>query len=258
MDYALCKAFETLGSLSDVILLYDVCCQYWKNFYKRIEASPSLSVPLGLQVTPGIGLFHVHGHKDECIARYSPNYIPSAGQVDGEILETLWAPLNEISGSTRSMSTSHRREVLDDHMGDSNWKKLVRIGKQTLSSAHMRHTEQLLTVSSIEKKYLKAAEELQQAEDAFQELSDAAEAENIAKWKKLLGLAQKARKDDVTSMDIFNVKTDKAPTRAQLQLKLTQQESKSGLPQGSAAWLARGLSLEEQQCVFLICFGLWN
>lgn len=48
--------------------------------------------------------------------------------MDGEILETLWAPLNHISGSTRSMTAAHRREVLDSHLNDNNWKKLVRIG----------------------------------------------------------------------------------------------------------------------------------
>ena len=47
--------------------------------------------------------------------------------VDGEILETLWAALNKIADSTRSQSTAHRRETLDDHMNDSNWKKLIRL-----------------------------------------------------------------------------------------------------------------------------------
>ena len=39
----------------------------------------------------GIGLFHVHGHKDECMPMFAMTYIPGAGNVDGEILETLWA-----------------------------------------------------------------------------------------------------------------------------------------------------------------------
>ena len=47
--------------------------------------------------------------------------------VDGEILETLWAALNKIADSTRSQSTAHRHETLDDHMNDSNWKKLIRL-----------------------------------------------------------------------------------------------------------------------------------
>lgn len=32
------------------------------------------------------------------------------------------------------MSTSHRREVIDDHMNDSNWKKLVDLGEPPLTS----------------------------------------------------------------------------------------------------------------------------
>ena len=47
------------------------------------------------------------------------------GQLDGEIMETLWATFNKISSSTRVMTAAHQREVYDDHMQDSNWKKLV-------------------------------------------------------------------------------------------------------------------------------------
>ena len=51
-----------------------------------------------------------------------------SGQLDGEILEALWASLDKVVGSTRSMSCAHRQEVLDDYMNDSNWKKLVGTG----------------------------------------------------------------------------------------------------------------------------------
>jgi len=91
----------------------------------RVAGSMHLKIPDGLELRLGIGLFHIHGHQDTCLARYSPSFIEGARQVDGKTIETLWAPLNEISRSTRGMLTSHRREVIDDHMNDSNWKKLV-------------------------------------------------------------------------------------------------------------------------------------
>jgi len=75
-----------------------------------------------------IGLFHVHGHKDECLYRFATSYVPGAGVVDGEVLETLWAVLNSVSATTRTASIAHRTELLDDHMGDSNFKKMVNIG----------------------------------------------------------------------------------------------------------------------------------
>jgi len=49
--------------------------------------------------------------------------------IDGEIAETLWAVLNSISPSLRTATLAHRSEVLDDHMNDSNWKKIIGIGE---------------------------------------------------------------------------------------------------------------------------------
>ena len=96
---------------------------------ERVNGSTFLKLPDNLELRLGIGLFHIHGHQDTCLARYSPSFIEGGRQIDGETIETLWAPLNEISRSTRGMSTSHCQEVIDDHMNDSNWKKLIGVGK---------------------------------------------------------------------------------------------------------------------------------
>jgi len=129
MDYTLCQSLSRLGDIRTVIVLYDIMCQYWKNLNKRVAQSPYLHLDPDLVMHKGIGLFHVHGHRDECMPMFAPNFIPGAGKVDGEILETLWAPINKISSSIRAMTKAHRQEVLDDHMNDSNWKKLVGMGE---------------------------------------------------------------------------------------------------------------------------------
>lgn len=82
----------------------------------------------GLNITTGIGLFHVHGHQDSCYARYAPSFIPGAGKEDGEILERLWGVLNRISAMARTMTLAHRTENLDANMGDSNFKKMINMG----------------------------------------------------------------------------------------------------------------------------------
>ena len=76
--------------------------------------------------------FHLSGELWNTSPTYRCSYIPGAKQVDGEIIETLWAPLNEISWSIRGMSLSHRQEVLDAHMNHSNWKKMVCIGMSVI------------------------------------------------------------------------------------------------------------------------------
>jgi len=39
------------------------------------------------------------------------------------------------------MSTSHQREVIDDHMNDSNWKKLIDLGRLPLTGTILELTE---------------------------------------------------------------------------------------------------------------------
>jgi len=62
-----------------------------------MEQSPYLELAPGLVIIPGIRLFHVHGHQVTCLARFTLTFIKGAGQVDGEIIETLWATLNDAS-----------------------------------------------------------------------------------------------------------------------------------------------------------------
>lgn len=70
MDYCVCKLlkYNTHG-LRRVVLYYDIMCQYWVNMKKRFTGNPFLSLPESLMnILRVIGLFHVHGHKDECFA----------------------------------------------------------------------------------------------------------------------------------------------------------------------------------------------
>jgi hypothetical protein len=130
MDYSIFKALNfNMEGIEAALISYDVMCQWSVHMRKRVSGSNYLKLPDNLELKLAIGHFHIHGHQDTCLARYSPSFIEGGRQIDGETIKTLWAPLNEISRSTRGMSTSHRKEVIDDHMNDSNWKKLIDIGR---------------------------------------------------------------------------------------------------------------------------------
>ncbi|KAG1726351.1 uncharacterized protein EDB91DRAFT_1061664 [Suillus paluster] len=106
MDYALCNTLShNTDGLCQVLTFYDVNCQYNKHLWQRVDESLHLSLPLGMDIIPGIGLWHVHGHQDKCYVWYTSNFIPGAARIDGEIMETLWVPLNIISPSAWGMST---------------------------------------------------------------------------------------------------------------------------------------------------------
>ncbi len=131
MDYSITNAvkWNTEGIVC-ILIIYDIMCQYWVNIQRRLEANKEwIDFPQSIEeFKRGIGLFHVHGHVQECFCRFAPLYIEGAGTIDGERMESLWKPIREMIGSTRSMSAAHRKEALNDHMNDNNWKKLTRIG----------------------------------------------------------------------------------------------------------------------------------
>ena len=130
MDYSFSQALKTTNTtgIHQVMMIYDIMCIYGIHLRKRFATMKGISLPHRLKLIRAVGLWHVHGHKDECLYRWASTYIPGAGIVDGEILETLWSTLNKVSRGAQSATTAHQTEILDDHMGDSNWKKMIHIG----------------------------------------------------------------------------------------------------------------------------------
>ncbi|KAH8980042.1 hypothetical protein EDB86DRAFT_3088268 [Lactarius hatsudake] len=229
MDYSLCKALSyNMEDIPVALVMYDIMCQYGVHFQERVERSPELSLSSSLQLRTGIGLFHIHGHQDSCLPRFSPSYIPGAKQVDGEIIETLWAPLNNISRSIRGMSLAHRQEVLDAHMNHSNWKKMVRI------------------VPSL----LKRWKRMETGIDLSAETLNALNTRLRTKTKRWLAAekhAQSKRHEDPTLMDIYDTVISKAPSRAEIQQQLISDESGDITTHGQTSWIACGIKIQELQ-----------
>ena len=140
IDYSICHAlgYNTSG-LSEALICYDVACQWSIHFQERVGNSVHLHLPDGLSCISAVGKFHLAGHCEDCFVKFSLNFVPGAGQLDGEVLETLWASLNKVAGSVRAMTKAHRQEMLDQHILDSNWKKLVNMG-WSLSGHASPHT----------------------------------------------------------------------------------------------------------------------
>lgn len=97
MDFSFLQAINYIGLDSEqgATMIYNINCQYMVYFLDQIGHL----LPPALSVKGTIGLFHVHAHKYTCFFRYATTFIPGAGDVAGEILESLWSNLNSISPS---------------------------------------------------------------------------------------------------------------------------------------------------------------
>ncbi|KAI5997503.1 hypothetical protein EDD15DRAFT_2162788 [Pisolithus albus] len=230
MDYSLANALGyNMAGIQNVICFYDVNCSYMKNLRKRVGNSIHIQIPSSVRIVPGIGIWHVHGHKKECYSRYSPLFIKGAGWVDGEIIETLWSMLNVVSTSARGMSAPHRQELLDFQMNDSNFMKMIR------------------QADSLARKLKAARTSAALARAAFAQLDATTSPENRQLWESQEEAAMAQRVDDCTVMDIFESQWSKAPTAHGVELQLLQSYDSSKMPQGAASWLARGLKIQEAE-----------
>jgi Kyakuja-Dileera-Zisupton transposase len=219
IDFGLLRAIllTHIDPEQGLLLIYDIACQYIVHFLHRIGHL----LPEGLQVDAAIGLFHVHAHKDDCFFRYASTFIPGAGIVAGEILESLWSTLNSVSPSARTATLAHRADLLDDHATDSNHKKMLGM------------------VSSLCKNHLKAIEMSELAQEYYDNLTNQAGPIAVALWEAEVTDAEARRFDDRPAMDIYASKLERPVVEIPPQLEAN----------GSALdkWMAFALSVENQQ-----------
>jgi hypothetical protein len=192
MDWSHAEALNNtnIGEIPTVLLCYDVMCEYHVKLKDRIARNPLLHFP-NVAIEKAIGLFHVHGHKDECFFRFATSFIPGAGIVDGEVLETLWSVLNNISRSTRTATLAHRAEILDDHMNDSNWKKMVGI------------------VATVCRKYRRAVVNARARKEYHEDITAAAGADSVTIWTAEIDRAEARRMTNPKVMDLLGARIDR-------------------------------------------------
>ncbi|KAI9437087.1 hypothetical protein BJY52DRAFT_1230227 [Lactarius psammicola] len=192
---------------------------------KGLQRAQAYPCPSSMELRTGIGLFHIHGHQDSCLPRYSPSFIPGAKQVDGEIIETLWAPLNNISRSLHGMTLAHRQEVLDAHMN------LFQLEEDVPSLLkHWKCLEDGLALSA----------------EAFMALTKRFKKQTKG-WLKDDQAAQWSRDLSPEAMDIYDTAKEKAPSCAMIQQELVSEESGDSSVHGQTSWIACGLKIQEMQ-----------
>ncbi|KAG1790350.1 uncharacterized protein HD556DRAFT_1310740 [Suillus plorans] len=135
MDYLF---FSTMQHSEDIVTLnisYDIACQWSKNLWDRLSKySSHLRFGRdGKKVTFLIPKFHLPAHIAACQTSFSHNLIKGMGRTDSEAPERGWANINLVATSTREMGPGSRRDTLDDHFGDYNWKKVTNFGISLLN-----------------------------------------------------------------------------------------------------------------------------
>ncbi|KAG1723397.1 hypothetical protein EDB19DRAFT_1898082 [Suillus lakei] len=168
MDYLF---FSSMRSSADVLVLnisYDIACQWSKHIWTRMSTFPH---QYHIQhheksITFLVPKFHLPAHVAKCQTSFSFNFIKGVGRTDGEAPECGWADINPIATSTREMGPGSRRDTLDDHFNDWNWKKICAMG------------------SIFHRKYNFALIEVQERVDDLNDFEASLATDELAKWRK--------------------------------------------------------------------------
>jgi Kyakuja-Dileera-Zisupton transposase len=89
MDYSICHALKQFTGHDQTLIIYDICCQWSIHFQEHVAQSEFLELWDSLKITGAVRKWHLATHIPECFTKFTLNFIKGAGQVKGEILETL-------------------------------------------------------------------------------------------------------------------------------------------------------------------------
>ncbi|KAF7303364.1 CxC2 domain-containing protein [Mycena indigotica] len=140
---------STYANLVDIIVSYDIVCQWSKNIWFRLAKYKSELQDAARgsrrRYVFLIPKFHLPAHIERCNIDYSFDLTPNVGRTDGEAPERGWANVNPLAASTKEMGPGSRRDTIDDHFNDWNHKKILGMGKSLLEKMKDAVTEMVET-----------------------------------------------------------------------------------------------------------------
>ncbi|KIK47784.1 hypothetical protein CY34DRAFT_73368, partial [Suillus luteus UH-Slu-Lm8-n1] len=210
MDYIVFSALSHFLSIPAINFSYDITCQWHKKLWHRVSASLPLRLHpnISQQYRFFVPKFHLAAHIAACQTTFSFNWSPHVGRTDGEAPERGWADINCVAASTKEMAPGTCRDILDNHFGDWNWKKVTVLGQTLL--------HKIKDAVDAERDHRHALADL---EGSIKE-SDLGAA-SLAAWMKEIV----AWENDHTKPNPFNSQSQEV-TQASVRLALVQQDAK--------------------------------
>ncbi|KAG1781389.1 hypothetical protein EV702DRAFT_1177583 [Suillus placidus] len=238
MDYLFFSSLRD-NSVKMLNVSYDIACQWHKHLWSRMESLPHSHHLdyLSKVIRFFVPKFHLPAHVAKCQTIFSFNFTRFVGRMDGKAPERGWSNINPVAVSTKNMGPGCRRDTLDDHFGNWNWKKVVGLGASLLH------------------KMKDARVERAEHQAAFEEFDTVITPEHRATWLNEIEAWQE-NPNDLTLANPFETKSitiTQVGARRKL-AELEADELQCGVdvslhPEISPSVLiASGLDLEDEQC----------
>ncbi|KAG6914117.1 hypothetical protein DXG01_002336 [Tephrocybe rancida] len=133
MDYLFYQSVIN-SDLESYVISYDIACQWSVHLRERMFKLDHefFMFDGSIHVQFFVPKFHLSAHVMACHTSFSFNYGVGVGRTDGEAPERGWAEINPLASSTKEMGPGSRRDALDSHFADYNWRKITGLGRSLL------------------------------------------------------------------------------------------------------------------------------
>ena len=130
MDWLVACGLGHFSQVREVMLSYDIACQYFPNLKKRMKEWPKeRRLPSTMHLRPLIPGFHYPVHIEGDHDEFDTRLCDGLGITDLEAIERLWGAIGMLGLATKTMAPASRQLVLDDNFGFYNWLKYINHGK---------------------------------------------------------------------------------------------------------------------------------
>ncbi|KAJ7469422.1 hypothetical protein FB451DRAFT_1476206 [Mycena latifolia] len=160
MDYMFFKSVKGTD-LVRFFVSYDIACQWHINIWVRMIGykNEDLMIRGGRKyMTFLVPKFHLPAHIEACNLRFSFNLTRYRG----------WADTNPLARSTAEMGPGSRRDTLNDHFNDWNYKKILLLGK------------------TMRERTLDAVPMMMETRETLADLEKSFEGETLVAWREML------------------------------------------------------------------------
>ncbi|KAL1749560.1 hypothetical protein FB107DRAFT_280582 [Schizophyllum commune] len=234
MDYVLCSVIKALEPPSDVVVSYDIGCQYQVNFAERVQRLPGALQydDNTTKVYHGLPVWHGGIHEESCRSRNSLKYLRGVGRTDGEAIERIWSLMNPVAYATKEMGEGARHDAIEDK-GDC--------------VSFMKNVSQVLVLA---RRFVIASDERDVQVNAFKRVNRTVEAPDRAEWQAAVDAWDCGRE----GASPFTLPATSGVTAADIRRQLDAEEM-DAIKKGNAtvhgasqtAFLVAGLQLEAAQ-----------
>ena len=134
VDYAVASALvdDVHAGINDVVVTYDIGCQWGKNLISRLpkyKSALSLDIETLKSFRIAVPKFHIINHGVSCQATFNLIYMDGVGMTHGEGVEIIWSHSTSLTTWSRENGPAARHLILDNHWTGWNWRKLVGLHK---------------------------------------------------------------------------------------------------------------------------------